>query len=191
MRTKGLPHRRSAGDQVVLLVDLDRGEGGRTGERMAVVGQPATEHLLGEVIGDRSSHAESAELHVGAGQTLRHGDHVGHNPRVVNGEPLSCSAKSGHHLVGDQQNAVAVADVTQPLHVTIWRNQDAIGSHNRLNDDCGDGVRPFEANDLLSLRKHLSSGAWLCSAEFVEVWDAEDPRHTGLGEPATRVARCA
>ena len=79
MRTKRLPHRRSAGDQIVLFVDLDRGEGGRTGERMAVVGQPATEHLLGEVIGDRSSHAESAELHVGAGETLRHGDHVGHN----------------------------------------------------------------------------------------------------------------
>ena len=46
---------------------------------MAVVGQPATKHLLGEVIGDRSSHTEGAELNVGAGQTLRHSDHVGHN----------------------------------------------------------------------------------------------------------------
>ena len=79
MRAERFPHRRGAGDQVVLLVDLDRGEGGRTRERMAVVGQPTTEHLLGEVIGDRSSHAEGTKLHISAGETLRHGDHVGHD----------------------------------------------------------------------------------------------------------------
>ena len=191
MRAERLPHRGGAGDQVVLLVDLDRGEGGRTGERMAVVGQTAPEHLLGEVIGDRPSHAERAELHVGAGQALRHGDHVGHDAGVINGEPLPCSAEPGHHLVGDQHDAVAITDVTQPLHVAIWRNQDSVCTDNWLNDNRRNGVWSLKANDLLGLCKHLSDRAWLGGTELVEIWNAEDARHARLGEPATRIASSA
>ena len=110
---------------------------------------------------------------------------------MINGEPLPCSAESGHHLVGNQQDAVAVADITQPLHVAIWRNQDPVGADDRLNDDRGNGLWSFEANDLLSLGKDLGDGAWLGSTVLVEVWDAEDARHAGLCKPATRVARGA
>ena len=110
---------------------------------------------------------------------------------MINGEPLPCSAESGHHLVGNQQDAVAVADITQPLHVAIWRNQDPVGADDRLNDDRCNSLWSFEANDLLSLGKDLSDGAWLGSTVLVEVWDAEDARHAGLCKPATRVARGA
>ena len=34
--------------------------------------------------------------------------------------------KPAHHLVGDEQDAVAVADLAQALHVAVGRNQDAV-----------------------------------------------------------------
>ena len=51
-------------DQPVVFVDLDRRERRGARQRMAVVGQPAVEHLVLELCGDRTAHADAPQLHV-------------------------------------------------------------------------------------------------------------------------------
>ena len=56
-----------------------------------------------------------AERHVAGVDPLRDGDDVGHDVPVLAGEPLAGAAEAGHHLVEDQQDAVAVAELAHAL----------------------------------------------------------------------------
>ena len=56
---------------------------------------------------------------------------------VIDGEPFAGAAPAGHHFIGDQQHAVAVADFAQAREVLGRRNEHAIGADNRLDNDGG------------------------------------------------------
>ena len=53
---------------------------------------------------------------------------VGHDVPVVDREPPAGAAEAGHHLVGDQQDAVAVADLAHALEVAVGRDEDPVGA---------------------------------------------------------------
>ena len=50
-------------------------------------------------------------------------------------------------VVEDEQDIMALAHVVDGLEVVGRRNQDAAGSHNRLQNHRGDGVRSFTFDD--------------------------------------------
>src|SRR6185369_16896237 len=87
------------------------------------------------------AHPERAELDVGAREALGHRDEVGLDAPVVDGEPLPGPPEAGHDLVGDEQDAVPVADLAQALHVAVGRDEDPVGAHDGLDDDRGDRLR--------------------------------------------------
>ena len=68
------------------------------------------------------------------------------------GEPLAGAAEARHHLVGDHQDAVLVAERAHALQVAVGRNEDAVGAGHRLEDERRDRLRPFELDDLLEVR---------------------------------------
>src|SRR3546814_17921583 len=48
-----------------------------------------------------------------AGQRFRHGDEIGLDPRMLDAEHTPRPREAGLHLVGDEHDAVAIADVAQ------------------------------------------------------------------------------
>ena len=74
---------------------------------------------------------------------------------MVHREPFAGAAESGHHFVGDQQDAVLVAELPQPLQITVRWHEDPVSTGNRFQNNCRDGLRAFEFEDLLGARQHL------------------------------------
>ena len=71
---------------------------------------------------------------------------------MLDREPATRASEPGHHLVGDEQHVVAVADVADALEVP-WRRRD--GAHGRPDDRFGDEARhvlgAVPADDALEL----------------------------------------
>ena len=88
---------------------------------------------------------------VPARHALRAGDDVGHVAELVAGEHLAQAAEGADHLVRHEQDVVAVADLADALEVPGRRREAATGVLHRLEEDRGDGVRPFELDRLLDL----------------------------------------
>src|SRR2546427_12266207 len=110
-----LAHPLCVTDHVVSLVGLDGAQRGGAGERMAVIGEPAIEDAVLEVLRDLRAYSNRAERDVTARQTLCHRDDVGHDIPMVDGKPLTGPAKSGHDLVANHQDAVPVAQIPHTL----------------------------------------------------------------------------
>ena len=146
-----VPVRAARVDEVVLLVHRERRQRRRAGEGMAAIGEPARKWLVLERVGDRLADADRAELYVGARESLRHRDHVGHDAPVLDRKPLAGPAEPAHDLVGDHQDAVLVAERAHALHVAVGRNEDAVGAGHRLEDERGDRVRTFELDHLFEI----------------------------------------
>ena len=70
-----------------------------------------------------------------AGDRLRDGDQVGLDAVVLEREELAGARKAGLHLVGDQADAVLVADRAQALEKRLRRGQEATLALDGLDDD--------------------------------------------------------
>jgi hypothetical protein len=65
---------------------------------------------------------------------------------VREGEPSPRAAEAGDDLVGDEENVVAIADLTHEGKVVVGRVEHAATPVYRLGDEGGDGVRAFADN---------------------------------------------
>ena len=108
----------------------------------------------------------------GLGHALGEVQHVGHDAEIVRREVGAHAPEAGDDLVEDQQDAVLVADLAQPLQVALGRDQHAGRARDRLDDDGGDGrgvvqideaferigrdASSLSANDIDSARRSLS-----------------------------------
>src|SRR5215831_14913660 len=113
---------------------------GVAGERPAVGG---LEHR-----GDRARIDGGAEGHIAPREALRHRHDVGHHAILLERAPGSGPTRAAHHLIGDEQHAVAAADLAHALRVPGGRRHGATGStHHGLEDEGGD-VLGSHAEDL-------------------------------------------
>ena len=71
---------------------------------------------------------------VGGREALRARDQVGPDVVALGGEPRADAAEAGDHLVGDEQDAVAVADRADALEVARGRRERAAGVLDGLHD---------------------------------------------------------
>ena len=118
---------------------------------MTGVGQPAGVGALGEAGVDGVVDRHPAQGHVARRHALGEGDQVGHDVEIVDGEPFSGASEAGHHLVGDEHDAVAITDLPHPGHVPGRGDHDARGSRHRLQDDRGDRRRALVGDEALEV----------------------------------------
>ena len=142
-----------------------------------------------DLVGD--DHA--AERDVARVHALGEADEVGRDVPALDREPLAAAPEAGHHLVGDEHDAVAVAEVTHALQVAGRRHEDAVGAHDRLEDDRRDRVRTLEHHDLVEVRERplalLGLGRRVeRRAVEVRAHEVDDPGHRRLRPPPARVA---
>ena len=177
-----------ARDQIVLFVHVERGEGRRAGEGVAVVGETAEEHALVEVVGNRPPHPDGAELHVRARQALRHRHDVGHDVPVVDGEPAAGAPEPRHHLVGDHDDAVLVAEIADAAQVAVGQHEDAVGAGHGLEDEAGDRVRALELDLLFEIGERGLGRVPAALHAVVRIHDVHDAGDAWLGGPPARIA---
>jgi hypothetical protein len=133
------------------------------------VGEAAGERPVVERVGDAPGDDHAAQRQVAAVHALGEADEVGRDVPAVDREPFAAAAEAGHHLVGDEHDAVLVAEVAHPGQVAGRRHEDAVGAHHRFQDDRGDGV--------LGTSTMIVSARWASarsvSSASVVAWNAE------------------
>ena len=134
-------------DHAILREDVERGERGGAGERIAGVAVRVQERALARVlVVERVEDGVAGEHHrqrqVAARQALRKAEEIGRDASLLAGEHRPGAAEADRDLVGDQVHAVPVAGGAQQLEVDRVIHAHARGAlHQRLDDDCADLVR--------------------------------------------------
>ncbi len=124
--------------ELLVVHHVDHGVRGGHRHRVARVGasQPAGGrgvHDLGAAGHRRQRHARGQRF--GDGHEV--GQHAGLLEKVFHREQLAGAAEAGLHLVGDEHDAVLVAQRAQPLHRLGLNDVEATLALDRLEDDCG------------------------------------------------------
>ena len=181
-------HRGGALDEVILLVDVQRRQ--RRGERhrVARVGEAAVEHHRIELLGDVPAHGDGAQRQVRGGQALGHGHQVGDGVPVLDREPPAGAPETRHHLVGDHQDAVAIAELANALDVAVRRNEDAVGADDGLEEDRRDRVRSLVHDHVLETAEALLDRPRLALAPAMRVGIPDHADQPRLRRPAARIA---
>ena len=138
-----------AREQPLILISVQRSQRGGGGNRISGVGiavekldqlfRPVHERIMDFVADEHRSHRDHA-----AGQALGSGDDIRRHIEITGGEGRAETAKTGDHLVKDQQETVLVADFTKPLQISLRRDQHSGRTGHRLDDhggDCGGIVK--------------------------------------------------
>ena len=93
--------------------------------------------LFHQYIGHAIAHEYTAKRQVARGDALRKRHEVGLRPVIVGAEPLAGPAEAADNLVGNQQDAVIVADALHLGPVAVRGNDHPAGSLYRLADERG------------------------------------------------------
>ena len=104
---------------------------------MAAEGEAVTERAAGgeQRLGHPVGHEHGPHRRVGGRQSLGHRGQIGHDALALDPEPLAEAAEAADDLVGDQQRAVFVGQLSQPRPVPRGRDEAATRVLHRLGDD--------------------------------------------------------
>jgi hypothetical protein len=141
-------------DQALALEDRDVGERDRAGERVAAEGDAVRERPLG-LVEERLDHLgsgdERAERGIRGGDAFRDRHHVRLDSVARRAEPVAYAPEPADDLVGDEEHAVLVADLTHALEVALGRRDRARRVLDRLEHDRGDRLRALRADGRVDL----------------------------------------
>ena len=132
------------GEQVVAPDDPLHGERSGAGQRMAQVGMPVLEEAgaLFEGLEHLLAHENGPDRREAAAEPLGDGHQVGRDAFLLAGMQRARAAHAAHHLVQDQQDAVAVADLAHALEVAFDRgNASGRRAPDRFGHEGHDGIR--------------------------------------------------
>ena len=170
-RRSSAPMVAHVGQKIVALDRLLHREPRRAGQRMAHVGVAMLEEAaaLGEGVVDGLAEQHGADRLVAAAQSLGDGHEVGRDAFLLAGMQRAGAAHAAHHLVEDQQHAVAIADLADALEVAFGRRHRArrradhrLGDegHHRVGTELED-LRPRARRRRVGRRPPpLSPGSW-------------------------------
>ena len=104
-----------ARQQTFTAIQPQGGKCGRAGHRMRRIGVAVEEldafRALHEGLVDGVAHEHGAHRHAAVGQPLGEGDDVGRDAKLLRGEWRTGAAEASDHLIENQQDPVAVADL--------------------------------------------------------------------------------
>ena len=143
-------------EQPLASIDLLGGDTGGARHRMRRVRIAVKEldRAVGprhECLVDVAAHGDGAGRYRAVGHALGHRDHVRQDVEALRGERRAEPPETGDDLVEDQQDAVARADLAQPLEIAARRDQHARRARHRFDDHRGDRARIVECDQALEL----------------------------------------
>ena len=137
-----LGHFLGALQQAVTLVDVQRRERGRTGYRVRRVGvaveqvdgcfRALHEGVVDALLDDDGAHGQRAVR-----QALGTDDDVRRDAEFLRSERRAGATEAGDDFVENEQDAVAVAGLTQTLQIALGRQHHTGAAGDGLDDDGG------------------------------------------------------
>ena len=118
---------------------------------MSRVGQSARVDPIAEGLEDRVRDRDSAERDVSGVHAFGEGDEVRGDVPVVEGEPATGAAESGHHLVGDEDDPVLRRQLAHAGEVAGRWGVDPRGARHGLEDEGRDIAGPLEGDHVLEV----------------------------------------
>src|SRR5450755_1269416 len=110
---------------------------------------------------------------------------------MIDRKPFSRPAKARHHLVGDHQDSVLIAQLPYSLEISIWWNKNSIRPSNRLENESGNRVRPLQLNGLFEHRKRRVRRLPSSLNAMVRVEHVHHARKSRLNRPSPWIPRKA
>eukprot|EP00962_Isochrysis_galbana_P047416 scaffold19380_cov107-Isochrysis_galbana.AAC.8 len=154
------------------------------GHWVGVVGGAPPERVRVEPVPDPLVHGHASQGHVGTRQPLCAGDNIWDDTLVLLESPQrSRPSEADHHLVGDVQDAVLIAQGPGALHVPTGVDQHAAGSDDRLDQETGNGRRQRHTRGLRLIAGPLEQ----VRQRTVHVHDARGG--ATIAEPPAEVSR--
>jgi hypothetical protein len=102
---------------------------------MTAVRESACEVLVADPVGDVLPEDHRRQRDIARVDALGDDEDVRHDVPVLAGEPFAGAAEAGDHLVADEENSVAVADLADRLEVAIGGNDDPVRPDDGFEDD--------------------------------------------------------
>jgi hypothetical protein len=137
--------------------DVEAAQGDGRAQRVSAEGVAVVEDRAGAVedLGDLGADEGGAHGGVAGGDALGDGDDVGAGAVAVAAEPLAEAAERGDHLVGDEQEAVAVGECPEAGPVALGRGDAAAAVLHRFGDQHGDRLRALGEDRGLQLAQQV------------------------------------
>ncbi len=85
----------------------------------------------------------ATKRYVSGVDAFREADQVWGYIPLVDGKPLAAAAEASHNFIAHHDDAIAIANFTHALEVSVWWNQNAVCADNRFEADHGNCVRAF------------------------------------------------
>ena len=133
-------------DQSIFFIHANGRQRRRASHGMAVVSQPSIKHLVLKMLRDVMPHANRSQRQIAGRQSLRHAKQIGNHLPVIDRKPRAGASEASHHLIGNHQYAVLVAQLADTFEISIRRNKNAIRPSYGLEDECRNRLRAFELN---------------------------------------------
>ena len=95
----------------------------------------------------RSDDRDGAHRLRAVGERLGHREHIGRHAEALRGEIRAGASEPRDHLIENEQDAVLVADVAQPLQIALGRHEAAGGTRDGLDEARGDVLRAEEVDE--------------------------------------------
>ena len=120
---------------------------------MAAEGVAAGERMYVEVRRERFAHGDAAERNVRRRHAFGEREHIGHDAEAFGRKRGAGAPEARHHLVEDQQNAVAIAHRAQALQIAFGVDDDAVRADDRFDEQRRDAIAALVADDLVEVRE--------------------------------------
>ena len=126
-------------------VFLQASESGSAGQGMGGISAAQGQHAALKMPGNMVAHQDRAHRHVPRCQALGQHHHVRHDAFMLDGEHLAGAAKAGDDFIGDEEDAVLVAQLPQAWQIAIRQREAAGRPGDRFDDDGRHRGRIFQA----------------------------------------------
>ena len=111
----------------------------------------------------------------------------GTTPQWLTANHSAGAAEPAHHLVGNHEDAVLVAQCADALHVAVRRNEDPVGAGDRFENERRDRLRPLELDDFLEIAQRFLGRIPPAFDAVIRVEHVHEARQRRLA-PAPRLA---
>ena len=150
---------------------------------MAAVRRSHPEDVVVKVVRDLLGDDGATERHVSGRDALREGHDVWNDALVIGAEPAARATKAGHDLVEHEEDPVTIAERAQAPEVAVWWDEHPRRARDRLDQNCGDVLRPLVPDDLFHVRESFLDVRAEHGAIRIGVQEMDDTGDAGLRGP--------
>ena len=140
-------------DYAFVFENLHACDGRRARQRVAGICEATGEGFLLETRRHFVANNDAADRYITRVDSLCKADHVWRHAPVIDCEPLATASETSHDFIANHHDAKFVAERSDAGQVSRWRNENAVGSDDRLKHDRRNRRSALDPEDVAQMRE--------------------------------------